>query len=1227
LKKILPLFLILILIISIILSGYINFKPASYLVTAESGAPSTNGTTSLPWMIEDSDKIYRSNEDFSTIDIIVNPNGLLEWFNVTCTTVGNITIKDQGELNFINSVLTLEGNLTINGTVTLKNTTLKMNPSQNGEFNIKVEGDNAGLMIMDLDNDPSTLFDRSHVTSTVPDGNHRYMFSVEPNTSFEFKNSQLSECGYNDLVPGLTIKTSQCLIDNSSIFNNYIGLNFEATSANNITKCDIMQNSYAGVRVANLSSSINIINSRFLDNENSVIISSSGANNILDCNFENSGSADIYFINATENKIGSCSSINSKNGLYLTSSSNNNKFNDCLINFTSQDIVKISNSDNNTFTKCKFTDSGSNGVTLTGSAKNVFTQCDIIKNSGWGIYIGNSNGVGNTIKYSTIKDNTGEGIWIESSVSRNLIIHNNIKNNTYGVYYKSTSLNEIHDCNITANTDYGVYYLTGARNLILNTNISENSIGMYLTLMSRFNYINDSAIYNSEYVDIMIEGSSNLTSVNTNFNKINVDIRDSSNLTVKWYLKVKVEDFDTGIPIESAEVKIKDAQHSTYHINYKTGPLGWTGNILTTEYFQTSTSIFTYNPQRVRAWKIGYDAEIQDIYINNSKNIYLNLKKSIIPQLPDLLIINLSFSNNTPVQGQDIRINATVFNNGTENLTAQDVHVGFYLDNITLINSVSLTNLLVQETRDVQTSWVVNTTNGSHILSAEVDIFNFTFELDETNNDLSRQIIINTEANAILRANRSNVKSIELIEFDASDSTDEILGIVQYYFDYGNGNSSGWVNESKVEYGYPASGTFYARVRVRDSAMLISKWSNIIIINVGNRPPIAGFTYTPEIGYVNTDFQFEPNGSVDIDGILTTYEWDFGDGTSSNLVKPTHTFADDITYTVGLMVYDNSGANSTLFNKTLKINNLPPNALFTANKNTVNVNEQIIFDATPTIDLDDNNQTELNYTWDFKDGTFDYGRIVFHSFNGTGEYNVTLSVIDDDLAVSQFFILISVTGEPTSGDDDGDDEDLTGLILIGIGIIVFVIIILLILFLYILPGKRRRLAASTQFVTTGKIDFVILKKKGSKTYRKFELHMMATPALPSPPPPSQTPALPAIPLNGKTREPLDSTGLALGASQPVAKASPLEPDYLPPGQKPATALGKETHMGLYWKTGLIDSSWVIYDIVKGDKESILIIFNNDIDNLMQKNWNLDYAGNGAILQRSTVATPLPSEPA
>jgi len=75
----------------------------------------------------------------------------------------------------------------------------------------------------------------------------------------------------------------------------------------------------------------------------------------------------------------------------------------------------------------------------------------------------------------------------------------------------------------------------------------------------------------------------------------------------------------------------------------------------------------------------------------------------------------------------------------------------------------------------------------------------------------------------------------------------------------------------------------------------------------GNQPPKASFNYT--ISGFTVDFT---DSSVDQDGTIVAWLWDFGDGTSSTDPNPSHTYADIDTYTVSLTVTDDKGSTNTV---------------------------------------------------------------------------------------------------------------------------------------------------------------------------------------------------------------------------------------------------------------------------------------------------------------------------
>lgn len=184
-----------------------------------------------------------------------------------------------------------------------------------------------------------------------------------------------------------------------------------------------------------------------------------------------------------------------------------------------------------------------------------------------------------------------------------------------------------------------------------------------------------------------------------------------------------------------------------------------------------------------------------------------------------------------------------------------------------------------------------------------------------------------------------------------------------------------------------------------------------------NQKPVAN-PGGPYVKKLNQSVSFNGSLSMDPDGEIIFYRWNFGDGSSQILdISPEHTYDDPGVYIVTLTVVDDDGrssmANTTAtIQGTIFINN-PPVATYIA-PSTATVGQEVNFDASLSNDTDGN---IVGYRWDFNgDGIFDVDWVttpmVTTTFSSSGSYVVTLEVIDNNDAVSSYSTTISVKEEP-----------------------------------------------------------------------------------------------------------------------------------------------------------------------------------------------------------------------
>ena len=205
----------------------------------------------------------------------------------------------------------------------------------------------------------------------------------------------------------------------------------------------------------------------------------------------------------------------------------------------------------------------------------------------------------------------------------------------------------------------------------------------------------------------------------------------------------------------------------------------------------------------------------------------------------------------------------------------------------------------------------------------------------------------------------------------AFNFTNTSVGVgLSYAWDFGDGGTSTATNPS---YSYAADGTYDVKLVVTDVNGCQDSVTNIGIITVQDLLTNFGAAPTnascPPLLVTFTDSsQYS----------ITSWEWDFGDGTGSVLQDPSHVYSIAGSYDVTLNVQNSQGCRDTLFVPGL-VNILGPSGSFVFSPDSGCTPFTATFEATAL--------NTVSYTWDFGDGNVVVGGdSLVHTYTQTGSF-------------------------------------------------------------------------------------------------------------------------------------------------------------------------------------------------------------------------------------------------
>ena len=205
-----------------------------------------------------------------------------------------------------------------------------------------------------------------------------------------------------------------------------------------------------------------------------------------------------------------------------------------------------------------------------------------------------------------------------------------------------------------------------------------------------------------------------------------------------------------------------------------------------------------------------------------------------------------------------------------------------------------------------------------------------------------------------------------------------------FTWDFGDGGTG---FGATITHQYARSGIFTISLRLTSDTGQAATTTRTITVSATSGQVVARFTFSPTAPAINDVVFFNASSSTVTNG---SYAWDFGDGSRSTGVTPTHQYSRAATFTVTMTVTSDLAQSATVSSMiTVSATSSQVVARFTFSPTTPGVNDDVFFNASAS--------TATNGTgaWDFGDGTRGVGVAPIHQYARAGTYTVTLTVTND----------------------------------------------------------------------------------------------------------------------------------------------------------------------------------------------------------------------------------------
>jgi gliding motility-associated-like protein len=203
-----------------------------------------------------------------------------------------------------------------------------------------------------------------------------------------------------------------------------------------------------------------------------------------------------------------------------------------------------------------------------------------------------------------------------------------------------------------------------------------------------------------------------------------------------------------------------------------------------------------------------------------------------------------------------------------------------------------------------------------------------------------------------------------------------------WFWDFGDGQTSSLQNPAIT---YTTSGSFSVRLIIKTATEQDYEEKDNYI-NVSFTPDVDFFVVGGDSGCVNLQASFQDNS--DMHGApVKSWLWDFGDGGTSSLQNPSHTYTAESKYDVSLTIQTTQGCSATRIINNAVMAGDKPDPAFSASP--------LDGCASTFRDFKNKSGKASAYLWDFGDNGTSDDKNPHHHYRDTGWFDVKLLVSEN----------------------------------------------------------------------------------------------------------------------------------------------------------------------------------------------------------------------------------------